>query len=74
MLLRETRAAPGLILERVGEGRMYYRVGLEWASTDPEPGVEVAGIELSCTLRDADGALAESGRKAQRSARSARGP
>ncbi|EDM78235.1 hypothetical protein PPSIR1_08621 [Plesiocystis pacifica SIR-1] len=53
-----TSAEP-LILERAGTGRMYYRVGLEWASTDPDLPAKAAGVTLRRTLRDATGVLGD---------------
>jgi uncharacterized protein YfaS (alpha-2-macroglobulin family) len=48
-----------LILERAGQGRMYYRVGLEWASTATNKPAKAEGIELTRTLRDQNGAVAD---------------
>lgn len=48
-----------LILERVGQGRMYYRVGLEWASTATDKPAKAEGIEITRTLRDANGIVAD---------------
>jgi hypothetical protein len=48
-----------LILERAGQGRMYYRVGLEWASTATDKPAKAEGIELTRTLRDSNGPVAE---------------
>ena len=48
-----------LLLERAGTGRMYYRVGLEWASTAPDRPAAAEGIELTRTLRGVAGLVAE---------------
>jgi uncharacterized protein YfaS (alpha-2-macroglobulin family) len=48
-----------LILERAGQGRMYYRVGLEWASTATNKPAKAEGITLTRTLRDENGTVGE---------------
>ena len=48
-----------LILERAGQGRMYYRVGLEWATTATDKPAKAEGIEITRTLRGADGEIYE---------------
>ncbi len=45
-----------LLLERKGTGRMYYRVGMEWANEGPVRAVE-RGIEIRRTLRGEKGRL-----------------
>jgi uncharacterized protein YfaS (alpha-2-macroglobulin family) len=44
-----------LLLERAGQGRMYYRVGLEWASTATDKPAKAEGIGLARTLRNEAG-------------------
>jgi uncharacterized protein YfaS (alpha-2-macroglobulin family) len=48
-----------LILERAGQGRMYYRVGLEWASTAVDKPAKAEGIRLARTLRSEAGLVGE---------------
>lgn len=56
-LLGTTNPSPDdrLILERAGRGRMYYRVGLEWASTATDKPAKAEGIRLDRTLRSEAG-------------------
>ncbi|MDC0723246.1 Ig-like domain-containing alpha-2-macroglobulin family protein [Nannocystis bainbridge] len=44
-------------LQRQGQGRMYYRLGAEWAPAEPNPAAREHGLELRRELRLADGAL-----------------
>ncbi|MFO7564338.1 MAG: MG2 domain-containing protein [Enhygromyxa sp.] len=55
LLVAADQANEQLILERAGKGRMYYRVGLEWASTATDKPAKAEGIELTRTLRSAEG-------------------
>ena len=48
---------PTLLLQRDGVGRMYYRVGLEWAPKTPSPDARAEGIGLNRTIRVADGVV-----------------
>lgn len=48
-----------LILERAGQGRMYYRVGLEWASTATDKPAKAEGIRLARTLRSEVGIVGD---------------
>jgi hypothetical protein len=48
-----------LILERAGQGRMYYRVGLEWASTATDKPAKAEGIRIARTLRGELGVVGE---------------
>ncbi len=48
-----------LILERAGQGRMYYRVGLEWASTATDLPTKSEGVEVQRWLRGEQGRLPE---------------
>jgi uncharacterized protein YfaS (alpha-2-macroglobulin family) len=51
-------AAPppsGLILQRTGQGRLYYRVGLEWSPTASELPARAQGLRVERTLRTAKG-------------------
>ncbi|WAS90261.1 Ig-like domain-containing alpha-2-macroglobulin family protein [Nannocystis punicea] len=53
-----TTAAPlTVVLQRQGQGRMYYRLGAEWASAEPNPPARAHGLEIGRELRLADGAL-----------------
>jgi uncharacterized protein YfaS (alpha-2-macroglobulin family) len=52
-------ADDSLILERAGLGRMYYRVGLEWASTATDKPAKAEGIRLARTLRSETGLVGE---------------
>ncbi|PRQ07524.1 alpha-2-macroglobulin family protein [Enhygromyxa salina] len=47
-----------LLLERAGTGRMYYRVGLEWASTATNLPARSEGLEIHRTIRDESGRIA----------------
>lgn len=47
-----------LILERAGTGRMYYRVGLEWASTATDLPAKAEGITVARTFRTAERTIA----------------
>ncbi len=51
--------ASRLILERAGVGRMYYRVGLDWAPTATDPPARAAGLRVARSLRAESGELAE---------------
>ncbi|EDM77255.1 Alpha-2-macroglobulin-like protein2 [Plesiocystis pacifica SIR-1] len=51
--------ADQLILERAGTGRMYYRVGLEWASTATDLPAKAEGVAIRRSIRDAEGILGE---------------
>nr|WP_255216695.1 alpha-2-macroglobulin family protein [Pseudenhygromyxa sp. WMMC2535] len=51
--------ADQLILERAGSGRMYYRVGLEWASTATDLPAKAEGVAIRRQLRSAQGPLDE---------------
>ncbi|KIG15320.1 hypothetical protein DB30_05747 [Enhygromyxa salina] len=60
-LLEADRADPAasrLLLERAGVGRMYYRVGLEWASTAGQVQARSEGLGIERTIRDESGPLA----------------
>jgi hypothetical protein len=46
-----------VVLQRAGQGRMYYRLGAEWAPADPNPPAREHGLALERTLRLADGPL-----------------
>jgi alpha-2-macroglobulin len=48
-----------LLLERAGQGRMYYRVGLEWASTATDKPAKAEGIRIDRTLRSEAGIVGE---------------
>jgi uncharacterized protein YfaS (alpha-2-macroglobulin family) len=62
-LLGTTKAASAandpLLLERAGRGRMYYRVGLEWASTATDKPAKAEGIRIARTLRSEAGLVGE---------------
>jgi alpha-2-macroglobulin len=47
-----------LILERAGQGRMYYRVGLEWASSATDKPAKAEGIRVTRLLRAETGIVA----------------
>lgn len=49
---------PTLLLQRAGVGRMYYRVGLEWAPKNPSPEASAQGIQLTRSIRLIDGIVA----------------
>ncbi|HLT38410.1 MAG TPA: hypothetical protein VK034_19120, partial [Enhygromyxa sp.] len=59
LLVAAEQADERLILERAGVGRMYYRVGLEWASTATDKPARAEGIELTRTLRGQHGDVGE---------------
>jgi uncharacterized protein YfaS (alpha-2-macroglobulin family) len=59
LLTAAQQADERLILERAGQGRMYYRVGLEWASTATNKPAKAEGIEITRTLRDQNGTVAD---------------
>ncbi|PCC74442.1 hypothetical protein SAMN02745121_06702 [Nannocystis exedens] len=46
-----------VVLQRQGQGRMYYRLGVEWAPAEPNPPAREHGLEIRRELRLADGAL-----------------
>ena len=48
-----------LLLERAGVGRMYYRVGLEWASTATNLPARSEGLTIVRAIRDGSGVIAE---------------
>jgi uncharacterized protein YfaS (alpha-2-macroglobulin family) len=48
-----------LLLERAGQGRMYYRVGLEWVSTAADKPAKAEGIEITRVLRGPEGVIGE---------------
>ena len=48
-----------LLLERAGKGRMYYRVGLEWASTATDKPAKAEGIRIDRSLRSEAGIVTE---------------
>lgn len=48
---------PGLILQRKGQGRLYYRVGLEWSPTAAELPARAQGLRIERRLRTAHGAV-----------------
>ncbi|MBL4689699.1 MAG: alpha-2-macroglobulin, partial [Nannocystaceae bacterium] len=48
---------PTLLLQRAGVGRMYYRVGLEWAPKSPSPDARAEGIKLTRSIRLAGGVV-----------------
>ena len=47
-----------VVLQRAGRGRMYYRLGAEWAPADPSPPAKEHGVAIERSLRLGDGALA----------------
>ena len=49
--------SPLVTLERLGEGRMYYRVGMQWAPKPDTIKPQARGIAIERTLFDARGAL-----------------
>jgi uncharacterized protein YfaS (alpha-2-macroglobulin family) len=60
-LLEADKADPTasrLLLERAGIGRMYYRVGLEWASTATDLPARSEGLRIDRTIRDESGPIA----------------
>lgn len=48
-----------VVLQRRGQGRMYYRLGAEWAPAEPEPPAREHGLDVGRALRLADGALGQ---------------
>ncbi|MEZ4382231.1 MAG: MG2 domain-containing protein [Nannocystaceae bacterium] len=46
-----------VILQRQGAGRLYYRIGAEWAPTGPDLPARARGLTIRRTLRTADGPL-----------------
>ncbi|HEY8377712.1 MAG TPA: alpha-2-macroglobulin, partial [Nannocystis sp.] len=48
-----------VVLQRQGQGRMYYRLGAEWAPADPNLPARGHGLEVTRELRLADGSLGE---------------
>ncbi|MFV8755700.1 alpha-2-macroglobulin family protein [Nannocystaceae bacterium ST9] len=48
-----------LLLERAGVGRMYYRVGLEWASTASDLPARSEGLTIAHAIRSMSGEIAE---------------
>lgn len=48
-----------VVLQRQGQGRMYYRLGAEWAPADPRPPAREHGLVIARRLRLADGPLAD---------------
>ena len=54
----KTGGGDRLILERAGTGRMYYRVGLEWASTATDLPAKAEGVAISRRLRSEQGVVA----------------
>ncbi len=46
-----------VILERRGQGRLYYRIGAEWAPRGPNLPARSQGLEIRRTLRSRDGAI-----------------
>lgn len=46
-----------VVLQREGQGRLYYRLGAEWAPADPSPPAKEHGLALTRRLRLADGPL-----------------
>jgi uncharacterized protein YfaS (alpha-2-macroglobulin family) len=48
-----------LLLERAGVGRMYYRVGLEWASTASDLPARSEGLTIERQLRDMSGVIGD---------------
>ncbi|MBZ5711403.1 Ig-like domain-containing alpha-2-macroglobulin family protein [Nannocystis pusilla] len=54
----QATAAPlTVILQRQGQGRMYYRLGAEWAPAEASPPAREHGLDVQRSLRLADGAL-----------------
>lgn len=52
------RPAPlTVVLQRKGQGRMYYRLGAEWALSDPRPPARAHGLTIARRLRLQDGPL-----------------
>lgn len=50
-----TDVPPGLILQRTGQGRLYYRVGLEWTPSATELPARAQGLRIERRLRTAQG-------------------
>ena len=48
-------APPGLILQLTGQGRLYYRVGLEWTPSATELPARAQGLRIERRLRTAQG-------------------
>lgn len=48
-------AAPRVTLERKGQGRMYWRVGMSWTPRDAGRSADAHGIAIARELRTADG-------------------
>ncbi|MFZ6177102.1 MG2 domain-containing protein [Nannocystis pusilla] len=46
-----------VVLQRQGQGRMYYRLGAEWALAEANPPAREHGLEIRRELRLGDGAL-----------------
>lgn len=62
-LVHETTPVEGkdplVTLERIGKGRLYYRVGMQWAPRPDTIQPEARGIAIERTIFDARGALGE---------------
>lgn len=56
---RQDPSSSALLLERAGVGRMYYRVGLEWASTARDLPARSEGLTITRALRDPKGTIAD---------------
>lgn len=50
---------PEVTLGRVGEGRLYYRVGMTWTPEKEQDRAVAAGIAVETKLRDGDGRVVE---------------
>lgn len=48
---------PGVILQRTGQGRLYYRVGLEWSPAATDLPARAQGLRIERHLRTAHGAV-----------------
>lgn len=61
ILSSASKAAGGdpIVMEKDGPGRLYYRVGLEWAPSTPSPDPKDEGIVLSRSLRDESGPIGD---------------